>query len=174
MILNLFRHDNRWRVRSTRSLPIRGSVVYKPARKQLSIILNGDDCHLRIRQVPGSAIYTLFRAGCILRSAIQAPLRAPLRAPLSAVMHWKSKEEHIFTVKAMANQAKLVLRGRKRTLARLLWHSGGPRIAIGASDQEIGELGLPVILGLFAPLLVTHPIDSSSEAAKPDTEIEEE
>ena len=80
----------------------------------------------------------------------------------------------MFTVKAMANEAKLVSRGRKQTLARLLWHSRGPRIAIAASDREIEELGLPVILGLFVPLLITHPIDSSSEAAKPDTETEEE
>lgn len=170
MILNLFKHDNRWLVRSTRSRLTRGSVVYKPARKQVSINLNGDECHLRIRQVPGSTVCTLFRAGRMLHSAV----RATLRATLSAVMHWKSKEECMFTVKAMANEAKLVLRGRKQTLARLLWHSRGPRIAIAASDREIEEFGLPVILGLFVPLLITHPIDTSSEAAKPDTETEEE
>jgi len=67
-----------------------------------------------------------------------------------------------------------VLRGRQQALAELRWHPRGLRIAIEASDREIGELGLSVILGLFVPLLITLPTDSSSEAATPDTETEEE
>jgi len=126
----------------------------------VAVTLNGDECHLRIGQLSGSTVYTLFRADCMLHGT--------LRTPLPATIHWKSNGKHMFTVKAMSNEARLVLQGGKRNLARMRWLPRGPRIAIEASDREIGELGLPVILGLFTPLLITHPVDSSVTEYQPD------
>ena len=173
MTLNVSRCDNRWVVRNPRDRQIRGTILYDPSRRLVSIALNGNRCCVKIGQISSAAVFTLLHEGNVLRGA--------LREHTPAIVHWKSMADgsRVFNLKSSPRGARIVWpaepgRGESGPAevwaAELRWHPAGARIETYPPRSEERELDLAVILGLFVPRLLAHRVNSPPEAIEQSTQ----